>query len=541
MSVAMSAKAFWSPGGRPTETDGRPGGANPVGSPSQGKLTAEDLFGARAAGAPAAAPPTSADLQPPTAQTFQELDIPDSFRQAVEKELSSDEKLLWVGRQSRNPQLHAPHPFLPYFGVGLLVLAGIAAGVGLGTGHLFGCVFAGFLGLIGVVVLVVPRFNKAHQLCRYCYVVTNRRAMLVEKTLWQRGGGVQSYLPHQLLGMVRENHETVPGAGDLVFEYIMALPGQSFDGRAGSLLQRNTNPGLSSAPQRVPRGFLCIDQVHEVEVLIRTTLLRQLEQTLDAPKAAPLAHGTAPRSPSQALAAPAPEAPVAPAPASFREDGAVPAELKARMLSGLDSNEKPVWVGQPVAQLVFLRNIGYLAVGGFGMVAALIWLVISLIPATPAAPRPQPGKKGVVAAPPKQQSTNPVIPIGLFVVSAGVSAVTLARWWSATRTCYGLTNRRALVYKQGLFGPTRESYSPLEVSAVRRRNSWLGGGKGDLIFRTVQVITTSRNQTTGRSSTSVRTIHYGFLAIAKVDEVDRLLHETLIDRFVDKLSQANAL
>jgi hypothetical protein len=42
------------------------------------------------------------------------------------------------------------------------------------------------------------------------------------------------------------------------------------------------------------------------------------------------------------------------------------------------------------------------------------------------------------------------------------------------------------------------------------------------------------------SSTSVSTKHYGFLAVARVREVEKLVRETLIDRFVDKLQMANS-
>ena len=114
------------------------------------------------------------------------------------------------------------------------------------------------------------------------------------------------------------------------------------------------------------------------------------------------------------------------------------------------------------------------------------------------------------------------------------------RWKMSQRSCYALTNRRALVYKQGLFGPTRESYSPIEVAAMRRADSWVFAQGGDLIFRTVTTVTTSRNSR-GGSSSSVTTTHYGFLAIAHIQEVERLVRETLIDRFVDNLTGANSL
>lgn len=101
-------------------------------------------------------------------------------------------------------------------------------------------------------------------------------------------------------------------------------------------------------------------------------------------------------------------------------------------------------------------------------------------------------------------------------------------------------NRRALVYKEGLFGPSRDSYSPLEVSGMRRSDSWFVSGSGDLIFRSVQVISRT-NSSPMLGNTRVKTINYGFLVIAHVGEIEKLVRETLIDRFVDKLQQANAL
>ena len=81
---------------------------------------------------------------------------------------------------------------------------------------------------------------------------------------------------------------------------------------------------------------------------------------------------------------------------------------------------------------------------------------------------------------------------------------------------------------------------PLEVSGMRRSDSWVVSGSGDLIFRTVQVISRTQSRP-GIFNSGVKTIHYGFLAIAQLGEVEKLVRETLIDRFVDKLQQASAL
>jgi hypothetical protein len=513
-------------------------------------------------------PPSN--LQPPTAHTFEELGIPASYRQAVEKELSGDEKMLWVGRPSRNPELHR-NPTLQWIGIGMLVFAaglGVINGV-LAGGGLFGFVFAGALGVIGLVFLI-PTFVSPATTCRYCYVVTNRRALLVEISLWQRGPVARCYLPQKLLGLERRDHPTVPGAGDLIFEYEFIIPGNTFNARTGSLIQPTTTGGVSNAPQRVPRGFMHLDQARDVEDLIRTNLLLPLEEALDTPRAAAAEPG-APEHPASVLSvacacgvileapsalagtklkcprcaaavalAPGEDAAgVAVAPVSCREDGSVPADLKAKALAGLDPKEKVVWIGQPDARLILLRSGGYLAAGGAGVLVALLWLVIALAPPRAAAPRPQ-GGKPAAAARTRLQASNLLLPAGLFLVSGCVAAVALLRWKTATRTCYALTNRRALVYKESPFGPTRDSYSPLEVSGMRRSDSWLFAGTGDLIFRTVQVVSTT-SQRTGPWKTSVKTVHYGFLAVPELSAVEKLVRETLIDRFVDKLNQASAL
>jgi len=86
----------------------------------------------------------------------------------------------------------------------------------------------------------------------------------------------------------------------------------------------------------------------------------------------------------------------------------------------------------------------------------------------------------------------------------------------------------------------RESYPPVEVANMRQSNSWVFSGHGDLIFRTVLIIRSSRSSN-GVWSQSVTTRHFGFLGVAQVQEVGRIVRETLIDRFVEKLNRANAL
>jgi hypothetical protein len=223
----------------------------------------------------------------------------------------------------------------------------------------------------------------------------------------------------------------------------------------------------------------------------------------------------------------------------FQEDGSIPSDLKDNALAELDRREKVVWLGQPVAGLVFLRNSGWLLFAGIGLVIAFITAL------QPASVPPQKKDQAVqaagkVATPAKRGTGVELALLVLFVAWVGTGLIPAFRWYYAKRTCYVLTNRRALVYKEYLLGrPTRQSYPPTAVAQMRQSNSWIMGGRGDLIFRTVAVIRNSGGSKR-RWASSVQTINYGFLAVANVQEVGKLVRETLINPFVSKLKQANS-
>jgi hypothetical protein len=484
---------------------------------------------------------SAADVVPPAPaslrlQTFEELGLPAEFRKAVEDELSRDEKLIWLGRPSQNPAAQPPRTAFMVVGG---VLLGLAVLLPLLV-HGISLVFPVALVLFGLFFLCVPMLFKGANVYPACYALTNRRALLLEKgilgldprtiTSWKSITGVRckSYYPHELLGMERRNNERVPGTGDLVFEYIFTI-GQASVGFPGV----NGTVQRTDVPNRTPRGFFFLEQAAEVENLIRTTLLSGLEKSLDerlqAPAAAvrPVCDGSP--APSRAAAQAAGEA------EPYREDGQVPADLKQKALAQLGTGERLVWIAQPVGGVVFRRSLGYLA-GGVALVAlALLWLGIGFLGHSAA-------KKGAAASraiTTVSRGTDPV-PLVLFVAGLCCAGVPLYRWKMAERSCYALTNRRALVFRQGLFGPAQESYSPAAVARMQRRDCWLSAGDGDLIFHTVVIVRNSYSRQGGFRQ-RVMTKYYGFLAVARVGEVEKLVRETLIDPFVDKLQAAGAL
>jgi hypothetical protein len=209
--------------------------------------------------------PAAAALPP--LKSFEELGIPDNFRKSVENELTKDEKLVWLGRPSKNPAVYPPKTVLVIIGAALLVGA-VLAGIG-GLPFIFPVV----IGLLGLLFVASPKlFNPANTYAA-CYVVTNRRAMLFERSF--RGARGKSYHPHDLLALERRGNDRVPGAGDLIFEYEFVVGDVLNSPGTDNRLRR------TDRPERVARGFFYLDQVREVEDLIRTTLLVNLEKRLD--------------------------------------------------------------------------------------------------------------------------------------------------------------------------------------------------------------------------------------------------------------------
>ena len=163
----------------------------------------------------------------------------------------------------------------------------------------------------------------------------------------------------------------------------------------------------------------------------------------------------------------------------YREDGPVPVEFKEKILADLGTNERLAWLAQPVGAIVFRRSLGYLIVGALIALVSLFWIVCASLTKPAVNAKVAAAQKGKGPAP--ASSLNITIPAVIFLVGIGVGLVPVYRWKMAQRTCYALTNRRAIVHKGGLFGPIRENYAPSEVAAMRRSDSWIYGGGGDLI------------------------------------------------------------
>ncbi len=185
--------------------------------------------------------------------------LPHDLEEQIQAELEPGEKLIWVG-QPRPGRLMAAA--LPTFLFGLLFTAfsvfwlyGASGGFGPPRGRrmpmgglfaLFGLPFV----FVGLGMVATP-FIAGRNARKTCYALTNRRAILWEATLLS-GVRVRSYRPDQLQSLAR--HQRGDGSGDLIFEEVTTFSNQ---GRR----------------QVLARGFQAIEDVRNVEALLRTTLL----------------------------------------------------------------------------------------------------------------------------------------------------------------------------------------------------------------------------------------------------------------------------
>ena len=194
---------------------------------------------------------------PPIAPSGETL--PPLLAQRVQSELQPGETLVWTGRPV--PGL-ATRPLWLFTIVGIvmmvpmmIVLAITAIGVLLGGAPaLFGLCFlfpTGFLGLLGLSFALMPLWARSAA-NKTVYSLTDRRTIVCQQNLFSLN--VQSFGPAELARMYRR--ELRDGMGDLIF-----LDSAWTNGRGSQQLRTV--------------GFQAIRDVHDVETLVRATLLRE--------------------------------------------------------------------------------------------------------------------------------------------------------------------------------------------------------------------------------------------------------------------------
>jgi hypothetical protein len=189
--------------------------------------------------------------------------------------------------------------------------------------------------------------------------------------------------------------------------------------------------------------------------------------------------------------------------------GVLPPDLDARVQSELAAGEKLVWVGQPLASRLVMGSIPLVFMGVLFTGFAVFWIAMATSMGAPF-----------------------FFPLfGLIFVGVGVGMLTSPLWMAqrARKTCYALTNRRAIVWEAGWFGTVRVfSYTPNALGKMYRQER--GDGSGDLVFEEVVSVGShyvSHGQHGGHWQTSTSVTRRGFLAIPRVRDVEDLIRRTL--------------
>jgi hypothetical protein len=197
-------------------------------------------------------------------------------------------------------------------------------------------------------------------------------------------------------------------------------------------------------------------------------------------------------------------------------EGGLPSDLVARVEAELASGEKVVWVGQPLITRYARMSIPMVITGIFFILFSLVWIAMTaggyLFARAAAADMTGSGGFSFLFG---------CFPLcGFPIALIGLGLITAPFWMQrlARRTCYSLTDRRAIVFEPSFFGIQRvRSYTASGLGAMSRMER--SDGTGDLIFE----------EHRGRGSDGdTQTTRRGFLAIAKVREVEDLIRKTLL-------------
>lgn len=207
----------------------------------------------------------------------------------------------------------------------------------------------------------------------------------------------------------------------------------------------------------------------------------------------------------------------------------LPENLAELVLDQLQGKERLLWAGQPDPKLMMIRAIPFTIIGSIVLIVGVV------VPFFMKQPGGGMDAMGIL--------------IGLGVGALGLMVCTAPIWAKkrATKSAYALTNRRALIWKAGIFfGHDFEEYSAAEMTRMKRQNSWFVKGAGDLVFKEEVHITTTTTggghsrhggYRPGHTTTSKQIIQHGFMAIPDVASVEGLIKREIIEKVMRALDE----
>jgi hypothetical protein len=225
-----------------------------------------------------------------------------------------------------------------------------------------------------------------------------------------------------------------------------------------------------------------------------------------------IANGAVPAAPAPPKPPPTTQTVLEQSPLSDREREVLDEEL--------GPGERLVWAGKADATATFRRGLIVTASTGGGAVFALVMLLLLLF----GAPREfRSGFGGIIGL-----VFGAII---LILVGIAAAAPYLNRW-RMEKIVYAITTKRALVWNSNWVGKlTLSTYGPADMGGLSLRGVWGGGeGVGNLIF-----FSRAKNRKVDLQSGVRSLTHYGFLLVPRAAEVEKILRETLLDPYMDKL------
>lgn len=188
-------------------------------------------------------------------------------------------------------------------------------------------------------------------------------------------------------------------------------------------------------------------------------------------------------------------------------------ELWNQVTPELQSGEKLLWVGKPIPLRVVLGNSELIS----GLVGVVMIIIFFIVFSSFYASFNMPGFSTFSRPSFSVFSLFPLIfvAVGAFTVGRPIYA-----FFIATRTLYGLTDRRAMIISHGFSGKKVESYT--ETDQIERTE--IANGKGDLVFDR------AHTRYRRKGGYRVRTRKIGFFGIENVRDVEAIMLRTLREK-----------
>lgn len=184
-------------------------------------------------------------------------------------------------------------------------------------------------------------------------------------------------------------------------------------------------------------------------------------------------------------------------------------EMEDKVAAELSRSEKVIWIGQPSVRLVLIRTliatlIGLVFAGGGFAFSLLEWG----------------GKLSGMGS----GFGALLVLAGVVFLLGGLGIPLLWGRFRAVRTCYVLTDKRAIVWEKTWFGGTNlRTYDARELRKLKRQDTWWMNNAGDIVFEEER-----ETVHTGKGRTRTRIRKYGFMSVELSREIEKLIRDTLV-------------